>query len=172
MKKFLKIGCVLVVIGYALVMVIIGITTNESSQENEDTQKVVEEVKPWSEMSEDDKNRVINLMINAKDEPYSNHHYRIRLMITKALKQMVKYPETLEFQNMFNTKEWVDVESSKALIADSTHFKIISNETGELLISVPFRSESQVGLKVRNTLRLTLKYTGTDEFYLVDAKIE
>ena len=168
MKKVLKFGC-LSIIAIGILFTVIGFFFSDG-EKKETNKEVVVILKDWNVMTEIEKKETIKLMINSTENPYSEHRFRIRLLILKALKNSVKYPETLEFKSLFNNKKWVNSESSSALVADNSQFKIVNYNKGELLITVPFRSESSIGLKIRKTLKLSLIYNGTNSYVIKDAK--
>jgi len=152
MKKNLKIA-LFIFIGVSIVY---GLTMETEKEEVKD----VVVLKDWKEMSSPEKTTAINGLYNGEEEIYSTQRFRLREATIAAIQSQIKYPETLEFKDIFNSKDWVNKESSSALIIGKSTFFIKNIDEGLISLEVPFRSENRIGTKVRSIFNLEIKYDG------------
>ncbi|PQB07995.1 hypothetical protein BST83_13170 [Polaribacter filamentus] len=95
----------------------------------------------------------------------------MRLLLIEAFPKIIKYPETLEFQDIYDLKNWVEKDNLSARLVEPSMFTIKNIDKGILTVNVPFRSESSVGLKIRKTLKLEFQYNASSNFKVLKSKI-
>lgn len=171
MKKFFKFGC-LGVIGFFVLGGLISYILNpdDYGSKNEPVEKEIVEIKSWSEMGSSEKEEAIKGFIFSSSEVYSNNRFRLRLAVVETLEKTIKYKETLEFQSMFDNKEWVAADSPSANITEKETMLVLNVDEGRLNVKVPFRSENKLGMKVRNTLSMIVLFEGKS-FKIISANI-
>ena len=162
-----KNGCLkifLIGIGVIFFLGIIGSIFGNDDSKKSDIKKVQKEI-IWTNLKTNEKQEILNNLINSKEEPYNVHRFKLTQSLLEAAKSSTKFPDTFEY--LSTDGEWYN---------DQTHFwlsdkntKIIDTENGIFEVKFDYRAENKLGMKVRQSITAKYKYDGK-LFSIVDVK--
>lgn len=105
----------------------------------------------FTNLSIEDKEEFLKQIIKSDFEPFSQYGAIIEVSLKQGFKQIIKFPQTLEFKTLTGWGDYAGFTSNS---------RIEDAEKGVLLTSGVYRAENKLGSKVQDNYIIKYKFDG------------